>query len=87
MKYFTPLVNLLKSQWTGTLFSFYVIKLIIFGSNLSDSLIIIGFLALLAFKEHLKATKAIDPSIAIIDDLQRVKDKVSMLTLGGTYKK
>lgn len=83
----TAATNFLKIPANPALASIFVIKLVVKGTNLPESLIVLGFLALFGFRDYLANKNAPDVNKQVLEELAKVKDRVSSLTMQGVYKK
>lgn len=83
----TSISTFLKSPGNPALFSAFLIKLAIKGSNLPESLIVLGFLGLFGYREYLANKTAPDVNKQVLEELSKVKDRMSALSIGSVYKK
>ena len=77
--------SLIKAHWDSILIVCYCIKLIALGAGLPDALIILGFLGLLGYKQHLASKIVPDASAELRAEVADIKSEISKLSLSGAF--
>jgi hypothetical protein len=87
MKLITPILTFLKENGKYLLFSLLMLRPIVLGATISSALIVLCFLAFFGFESFLKQKQQPNISGQLSEDIEKLKGKVSQLTLGSLYAK